>query len=161
MGRGSHIVRSQMAARHGVLLAAQGTRHGEAGLDRFLTDMRALRPTSAKNHKIRILCINVRVQQGCLAIICHRNSVVSQKEHRGVRVQRRPCLRRRWRQRGNIGTGISDVRCKEPVPCHEALSSPSPTSFASCGRPVGSRLRPTAPPLELSGQGLFCYEPRP
>ncbi|WP_332460270.1 DUF927 domain-containing protein [Pseudophaeobacter flagellatus] len=35
-------VRSQLAARLGVMLAAQGTHHGETGLAQFLTDMRAL-----------------------------------------------------------------------------------------------------------------------
>ena len=42
MGHGSRIVRSQLAARFGVLLAAQGAQHGEIGLGRFLTDIRAL-----------------------------------------------------------------------------------------------------------------------
>ncbi len=49
MGRGSRIVRSQLAARLGVLMAAQGTQRTEAGLDLFLGDMRALNqePTSS------------------------------------------------------------------------------------------------------------------
>ncbi|MGX0878963.1 hypothetical protein ACSSV4_003667 [Roseovarius sp. MBR-154] len=42
MGRGSRVVRSQLAARLGVLMAAQGTQCGEEGLDRFLADMRVL-----------------------------------------------------------------------------------------------------------------------
>lgn len=42
MGSGSRVVRSQLAARLGVLLAAQGTQRGDAGLDRFLADMRML-----------------------------------------------------------------------------------------------------------------------
>lgn len=42
MGRGSRIIRSQLAARLGVLLAARGTRSGENGLERFLSGMRAL-----------------------------------------------------------------------------------------------------------------------
>ncbi|MFZ5965334.1 hypothetical protein ACOXXX_20515 [Thalassococcus sp. BH17M4-6] len=42
MGRGSRVVRSQLAARLGVLMAAQGTQHSEAGLDRFIADMRNL-----------------------------------------------------------------------------------------------------------------------
>ncbi|MCP1167778.1 hypothetical protein [Limimaricola litoreus] len=42
MGRGSRVVRSQLASRLGVLMAAQGAHHGEAGLDRFLADMRNL-----------------------------------------------------------------------------------------------------------------------
>lgn len=42
MGRGSRVVRSQLAARLAVLMAAQGTQHGEIGLDRFLSDMRKL-----------------------------------------------------------------------------------------------------------------------
>lgn len=49
MGRGSLVVRSQLAARLGVLMAAQGTQHSETGLDQFLTDMRKLdrEPTSS------------------------------------------------------------------------------------------------------------------
>lgn len=49
MGRGSRVVRSQLAARLGVLMAAQGTQRCEAGLDQFLTDMRKLdrEPTSS------------------------------------------------------------------------------------------------------------------
>lgn len=42
MGRGSRVVRSQLAARLGVLMAAQGTQRSAAGLDQFLTDMRTL-----------------------------------------------------------------------------------------------------------------------
>ncbi|MDK3073554.1 hypothetical protein QO034_10560 [Sedimentitalea sp. JM2-8] len=42
MGRGSRVVRSQLAARLAVLMAAQGTQRGETGLDRFLADMRKL-----------------------------------------------------------------------------------------------------------------------
>ncbi|WP_162617620.1 hypothetical protein [Yoonia maritima] len=42
IGRGSRLVRSQLAARLGVMLAAQGTHHSETGLAQFLTDMRAL-----------------------------------------------------------------------------------------------------------------------
>ncbi|MGC8202050.1 hypothetical protein ACP2AV_05035 [Aliiroseovarius sp. PTFE2010] len=42
MGRGSRIVRSQLAARLGVLMAAQGAQHTETGLDQFLADMRKL-----------------------------------------------------------------------------------------------------------------------
>lgn len=42
MGRGSRIVRSQLASRLGVMLAVQGTRNRDAGLEQFLTDMRAL-----------------------------------------------------------------------------------------------------------------------
>lgn len=42
MGRGSRIVRSQLAARLGVLMATQGGQRGDAGLDRFLADMRML-----------------------------------------------------------------------------------------------------------------------
>ncbi|WP_281968663.1 hypothetical protein [Roseovarius nanhaiticus] len=42
MGRGSRIVRSQLAARLGVLMAAQGAQRGDSGLDGFLTDMRML-----------------------------------------------------------------------------------------------------------------------
>lgn len=42
VGRGSRIVRSQLASRLGVMLAAQGTRNSDAGLEQFLTDMRAL-----------------------------------------------------------------------------------------------------------------------
>lgn len=42
MGRGSRVVRSQLASRLGVLMAAQGTQSSEKGLDRFLADMRML-----------------------------------------------------------------------------------------------------------------------
>lgn len=42
MGRGSRVVRSQLAARFGVLMAAQGTQRSATGLDQFLTDMRTL-----------------------------------------------------------------------------------------------------------------------
>lgn len=42
MGRGSRVVRSQLAARLGVLMAAQGTKRSGTGLDRFLADMRKL-----------------------------------------------------------------------------------------------------------------------
>ena len=42
MGRGSRIVRSQLAARLGVVMAAQGAQLGETGLYRFLEDMRIL-----------------------------------------------------------------------------------------------------------------------
>lgn len=42
VGRGSRVVRSQLAARLGVLMAAQGTQCGKDGLDRFLADMRVL-----------------------------------------------------------------------------------------------------------------------
>ncbi len=42
MGRGSRVVRSQLAARLGVLMAAQGAQRRETGLDQFLTDMRKL-----------------------------------------------------------------------------------------------------------------------
>lgn len=42
VGRGSRIVRSQLAARLGVLMAAQGAQCRETGLDRFLADMRKL-----------------------------------------------------------------------------------------------------------------------
>lgn len=42
MGRGSRVIRSQLAARLGVLMAAQGTQCRETGLDRFLADMRVL-----------------------------------------------------------------------------------------------------------------------
>ncbi len=42
MGRGSRVVRSQLAARLGVLMAAQGTQRSATGLDQFLTDMRKL-----------------------------------------------------------------------------------------------------------------------
>ncbi|WP_144431706.1 hypothetical protein [Jannaschia seosinensis] len=42
MGKGSKVVRSQVAARLGVLMAAQGARNGAAGLDQFLADMRSL-----------------------------------------------------------------------------------------------------------------------
>ncbi|WP_132605717.1 hypothetical protein [Rhodovulum adriaticum] len=42
MGRGSRVVRSQMAARLGVLMAAQGTQRSTTGLDQFLADMRKL-----------------------------------------------------------------------------------------------------------------------
>ncbi|MGR3759161.1 hypothetical protein ACUXV3_03365 [Roseobacteraceae bacterium NS-SX3] len=42
MGRGSRVVRSQLASRLGVLMAAQGAHRGEAGLHRFLADMRKL-----------------------------------------------------------------------------------------------------------------------
>ena len=42
MGRGSRIVRSQLAARLGVLMAAQGAQRGDAGLYQFLADMRSL-----------------------------------------------------------------------------------------------------------------------
>lgn len=49
LGRGSRIVRSQLAARLGVLLAAQGAQRGETGLVHFLSDMRKLdqEPTSS------------------------------------------------------------------------------------------------------------------
>lgn len=42
MGKGSKIVRSQVAARLGVLMAAQGARNGAARLDQFHADMRSL-----------------------------------------------------------------------------------------------------------------------
>lgn len=42
MGHGSRVVRSQLAARLGVLMAAQGTQRGEKGLNIFLADMRKL-----------------------------------------------------------------------------------------------------------------------
>ncbi|MBK0329042.1 hypothetical protein I5535_17325 [Rhodobacteraceae bacterium F11138] len=42
MGRGSRVVRSQLAARLGVVMAAKGTQRSETGLDRFLADMRKL-----------------------------------------------------------------------------------------------------------------------
>ncbi|CRL10120.1 hypothetical protein NIT7321_00963 [Phaeobacter italicus] len=42
MGRGSRVVRSQLAARLGVLMAAQGAHRSATGLDQFLTDMREL-----------------------------------------------------------------------------------------------------------------------
>jgi len=42
MGRGSRVVRSQLAARLGVLMAAQGTQRSATGLDQFLSDMRKL-----------------------------------------------------------------------------------------------------------------------
>lgn len=42
MGRGSRVVRSQLAARLGVLMAAQGTQRSATGLDQFLADMRKL-----------------------------------------------------------------------------------------------------------------------
>lgn len=42
MGRGSRVVRSQLAARLGVLMAAQGAQFGREGLDNFLSDMRKL-----------------------------------------------------------------------------------------------------------------------
>ncbi|MBS8226881.1 hypothetical protein [Vannielia litorea] len=42
MGRGSRVVRSQLAARLGVLMAAQGTLRSATGLAQFLTDMRKL-----------------------------------------------------------------------------------------------------------------------
>ena len=42
MGRGSRIVRSQLAARLGVLMAAQGAQRGDAGLYQFLADTRSL-----------------------------------------------------------------------------------------------------------------------
>ena len=42
MGRGSRIVRSQLASRLGVMLAAQGTQNRDVGFEQFLTDMRAL-----------------------------------------------------------------------------------------------------------------------
>lgn len=42
IGRGSRVVRSQLASRLGVMLAAQGTLNSDIGLEQFLTDMRAL-----------------------------------------------------------------------------------------------------------------------
>ncbi|MEQ9039401.1 MAG: hypothetical protein RIE24_13715 [Silicimonas sp.] len=42
IGRGSRVVRSQLAARLGVLMAVQGTQRSATGLDQFLTDMRRL-----------------------------------------------------------------------------------------------------------------------
>ncbi|WP_319533210.1 hypothetical protein [uncultured Cohaesibacter sp.] len=42
LGRGSWVVRSQLAARLGVLMAAQGVERSEEGLHRFLADMRRL-----------------------------------------------------------------------------------------------------------------------
>lgn len=47
MGRGSRIVRSQLASRLGVMLAAQGTQNSDKGLEQFLTDMRALDRTTS------------------------------------------------------------------------------------------------------------------
>ncbi|MCT8160004.1 hypothetical protein [Pseudoruegeria sp. SHC-113] len=51
MGRGSRVVRSQLAARLGVLLSAQGMLARATGLDHFLTDMRNLdrEPNSSFN----------------------------------------------------------------------------------------------------------------
>jgi hypothetical protein len=47
MGRGSRVVRSQLASRLGVMLAAQGTQNSDIGLEQFLTDMRALDRTAS------------------------------------------------------------------------------------------------------------------
>ncbi|NQY60711.1 hypothetical protein [Cognatishimia sp.] len=47
MGRGSRVVRSQVASRLGVMLAAQGTQNRDIGLEQFLTDMRALDRTAS------------------------------------------------------------------------------------------------------------------
>ena len=47
MERGSRIVRSQLASRLGVMLAAQGTQKRDTGLERFLGDMRALDRTAS------------------------------------------------------------------------------------------------------------------
>lgn len=46
MGRGASALRSQVASRICVLLAPQGLRASEPGMNRFLADMRALRDTA-------------------------------------------------------------------------------------------------------------------
>lgn len=42
IGHGSRVVRSQLAARLGVIMAAQGVQRSAAGFDRFLADMRQI-----------------------------------------------------------------------------------------------------------------------